>query len=95
MRKGTTTSSLVYSYDGSESVSVAFDPSLPNGVTYSNGVFTATSAANVANGSTTVSAIMTASDAQETDIQTTFNIIGVVDAAFTGSDQTMDLDFSA
>ena len=95
MRKGTTTSSLVYTYDGSESVSVAFDPSLPNGVTYSNGVFTATSAANVANGSTTVSAIMTASDAEETDIQTTFNIIGVVDAAFTGSDQTMDLDFSA
>ena len=93
------TSSILYSYEGFQPVTVSFNPALPNGIAAtvdsatSSVVFTTTSGATVSNGTSVVSATIIASDAQEAVVQTTINTIGFNAAIIVGNDQTFNFNF--
>ncbi len=92
-REQNQTSALTYNHLGSAQVNVA-NVGLPNGISYANGYFTATSAANVSNGTTVATTTISADDADTATINTTFNLIGHVTETLTAPASSMTFDFA-
>ena len=91
-REANQTSALTYTHLGSAQVNVS-NANLPNGISYANGYFTATSAANVTNGTTAATTTISADDADSAIITTTFNLIGAVTETITAPASSFVFDF--
>lgn len=91
-REQNQTSALVYTHLGSAQVNVA-NANLPNGISYNNGNFVATSGASVTNGTTVVTTTISADDADTATINTTFNLIGHVTETLAAPASSLTFDF--